>query len=858
MRRSRFYLLALTALVAACSDSSSRPAAITGPESGPSMSTTSDGTESGGATVETDLMDYAPGHTVTITGNGFAAGETVHLLLTENFSIHAPRVWDVTADGSGGFTDASFAPEEHHIGVMFTLTATGGTSGRVASTFFSDGTITAASVVSQEGTCTTNQTVFVKGAGAITLCARASVTNIGGTPTAFNVIWYRSGTPGALFAKMQRNGVSSPAAGGSVTNTFSAGTQGLWQARLCLDNPAADCLNPLPGSPIASFTVYSGSLVFLTSAQNFNAGTCSSVITVQKQKPVPTPSTTQEDITLVTSSAGGAFYTDAGCTSAVISKTLTVPDGGTPTTGMNVLIPGGSSTYSFYYKDSNSGSPTITAEKRNTYDYSPTSQTEVVATPEVATTTTLSASPTSPREFGTEVVFTAHVSTNTGTVKFIEGGTCASPTTTLQANTSINGSGDATYTTSTLSVGAHSIVACYSGVVGSYAPSQSSALSYTINKVTTTTALTITPSTQQYSDQVLLSATVTPTSVNSSDITGSVQFRVNGVDVGVPVAITAASNTAQYTYTVSLAAPGPYNVKATFTSTNGNFANSDDTEQLAVTKEDATITYPDANPAALQVSAPGGTLAANALSLIVKVQEKSPDLAAATAAAGDIANAGLTVALSPIGGGSNVNLSCTSAVTGSGYAGIKTFTCKNTAALAVNTYEVIVNVTGNYYTAMTYTDGFTVYDPSLGFATGGGSFLLDGERVTFGFTMKYLKNGTNLQGNLIVVRHRADGTTVRLKSNSLEGLAITQAGTCGVASFSGKATYTRWDAATQAYVTTGNTQFTAYAEDCNNPGTGPDAFWLTSGGSLLSMPGTAAANKATLSGGNIAVPHNAR
>jgi hypothetical protein len=240
------------------------------------------------------------------------------------------------------------------------------------------------------------------------------------------------------------------------------------------------------------------------------------------------------------------------------------------------------------------------------------------------------------------------------------------------------------------------------------------------------------------------------------------------------------------------------------------------------------------------------------------VQEKSPDLAAATAAAGDITKSELTVALSPIGGGSNIALSCTSVVAGSGYSGIETYTCKNPAALAVNTYEVIVNVTGNYYTAMTYTDGFTVYDPSLGFATGGGSFMLDEERVTFGFTMKYLKNNTNLQGNLIVVRHRADGTTVRLKSNALEGLAITQAGTCGVASFSGKATYTKWDAATQSYVTTGNTPFTAYAEDCNNPGTGPDAFWLTSGGSLLSMPGTATANKATLSGGNIAVPHNAR
>jgi hypothetical protein len=853
MRRSRFYLLALTAIVAACSDTSSRPAAITGPESGPSMSTTTDGTESAGATVETDLSDYAPGAIVTITGAGFQPGETVRLVLSEYVEEHAPRSWDVVADDQGGFTDRSFSPEQHHIGVLFRLSAVGMTSGAIATTRFTDGTISAASVEGREGTCTTAQAVFI--GTPINLCARSTVTNSDGT-TDFHVIWYRSPNPGDAFVKVQRQAASVTGGGGvSTTNVFSAGTNALWEARLCLDNPGSGpCLTPLPGSPVAQFYVYGGKFAFLTSAQSLNAGQCSTVITVQKQTAAGGPANAQEGITLATSSAGGAFYSDAACTTPLVSNPA-----GTPTTGVNVTILGANSTYSFYYKDSNAGSPVITVDKRNTYQYAPTTQTEVVATPEVATTTTLSASPTSPREFGTEVVFTAHVTpATTGGVTFIEGGTCALPTTTLQANTSINGSGDATYTTSTLSVGAHSIVACYSGVVGSYAPSQSSALPYTINKVTTTTSLTITPSTQQYSDKVLLSATVTPTSVNSSDITGSVQFTVNGGDVGAPVAITAASNTAQYTYTVLLAAPGPYSVKATFTSTNSNFTGSDDTEQLTVTKEDATITYPDANPAALQVSAPGGTLAANALSLIVKVQEKSPDLAAATAAAGDIANAGLTVALSPIGGGSNVNLSCTSAVTGSGYTGIKTFTCKNSSALAVNTYEVIVNVAGNYYTAMTYTDGFTVYDPSLGFATGGGSFMLDGERVTFGFTMKYLKNGTNLQGNLIVVRHRADGTTVRLKSNSLEGLAITQAGTCGVASFSGKATYTRWDAATQAYVTTGNTPFTAYAEDCNNPGTGPDAFWLTSGGSLLSMPGTAAANKATLSGGNIAVPHNAR
>jgi hypothetical protein len=47
-------------------------------------------------------------------------------------------------------------------------------------------------------------------------------------------------------------------------------------------------------------------------------------------------------------------------------------------------------------------------------------------------------------------------------VTFIEGGTCSSPGTSLAGPTTVNGSGQATFTTSTLGVGTHTITACYS------------------------------------------------------------------------------------------------------------------------------------------------------------------------------------------------------------------------------------------------------------------------------------------------------------------------------------------------------------------------------------------------------------
>jgi len=293
---------------------------------------------------------------------------------------------------------------------------------------------------------------------------------------------------------------------------------------------------------------------------------------------------------------------------------------------------------------------------------------------------------------------------------------------------------------------------------------------------------------------------------------------------------------------------------------------------LTVTKEDATVAFSTANPAALIVSAPGGSLSANGLTLEVTVREKSPDLAAApgTAAPGDISLAGLTVQLSPIAGGSAITLTCTSAVSaGTGYAVVKTFTCKNPTALPVATYEVIATVTGSYFTGSD-VDGFTVFDPSLGFATGGGKFLMPNgngtfDRVNFGFVMQYAKNGSNLKGNFVAVRHHADGTVSRLKSNALNSgssgeMALTSAPGCGTVTFSGKANYTVWNGT--EYVTTGGLPFKVAAFDRNQPGTGVDSIWI--GGPGVFNMGTAPsgacsatgpAGAATLVGGNIAIPH---
>ena len=292
---------------------------------------------------------------------------------------------------------------------------------------------------------------------------------------------------------------------------------------------------------------------------------------------------------------------------------------------------------------------------------------------------------------------------------------------------------------------------------------------------------------------------------------------------------------------------------------------------ITINKEDATVTFASGNPTALQVPTAGGSLPANALTLVISVKEKIPDLPAALALAGDIANAGLTVSLMPLATGPSYTLTCTSVVTGTGYAGVKTFTCKNGTAMVVNTYEISADLAcigGNCYYGGTGWDAFTVFDPTLGFTTGGGYVMRPtkngpDEKENFGFTIKYNKSGSSVQGNLLVIRHHANGTVSRLKSNSLGALVLTGVG-CGVATFNGKATFSTWDPTLNgglgAYVSSGNNTFSVYAEDCNNPGTGLDYFWVF-GPAPVNMQtpnGSPSVDKLPLTGGNIQVPHRLR
>ena len=137
MTRQLYALTLLVAFAAACGSD----AAITTPEDratpGPLLAIGTDPVS--GATIETDLDDYMPGEIVHLTGRGWAANETVRLFMTEDPDTHEDVTMDVVADSAGGFSVHFYDVQPHDLGVMFTLTATGQTSGSVAVATFTDG-----------------------------------------------------------------------------------------------------------------------------------------------------------------------------------------------------------------------------------------------------------------------------------------------------------------------------------------------------------------------------------------------------------------------------------------------------------------------------------------------------------------------------------------------------------------------------------------------------------------------------------------------------------------------------------------------------------------------------------------------
>ena len=189
-----------------------------------------------------------------------------------------------------------------------------------------------------------------------------------------------------------------------------------------------------------------------------------------------------------------------------------------------------------------------------------------------ANTTTSVASSANPSTYGDNVTFTATVvagvtPVTAGSVTFIEGGTCAAPTTLLAGPTALNGSGQAAFSIATLSVPSHTIIACYGGASGFN--SSNGSVTQTVNKKTLTASI-IGNSTKVYDGNT--NATLAPANFSLTGLIGTDSFTVtkatgsyNDADVGSKTVsttlavgdFTALGGTLASNYTLPTSASGP-------------------------------------------------------------------------------------------------------------------------------------------------------------------------------------------------------------------------------------------------------------------------------------------------------------
>jgi len=395
--------------------------------------------------------------------------------------------------------------------------------------------------------------------------------------------------------------------------------------------------------------------------------------------------------------------------------------------------------------------------------------------------------------------------------------------------------------------------------------------------------VSVIPATQtaQYSDKIVpVVVTATDCGPGSSL---SLEFDAADVPAGLALSSTAdscglnASNLVECTWTLSnndrvLAPEGSYvidNIKAVDpTPLDGVSLKSSPaaTITVQVPAENATIAFDGGNPVAVEVASDGGN--SGAFDLVVDVQELMPEpVTAGGTLPGDIGLAVVSMTLAPVGPGSPVVGTCTpdNDPVAFDYAGVLTVTCSFND-VPVNTYTVeavlVADGAGDKFYAGSNEDVLVVFDPSLGFTTGGGKIAWPGtgDVTNWGYTMKYNKKQTSIQGSLLLIRHLPDGTRYRVKSNALYGLAIGDEGDFGWASFAGKCTYqdpSMLDAE-------GNHQFIVYVEDHDEPGIDVDRFWiqtLDKDDTLildLSMRDPAPRYAPYITGGNIVVPHQPR
>ncbi|AKV00567.1 Flagellar hook-length control protein FliK [Labilithrix luteola] len=294
---------------------------------------------------------------------------------------------------------------------------------------------------------------------------------------------------------------------------------------------------------------------------NFVASTSAAIAHVVSQDAssvavtiTPNPSTLPAQVTVI------AVVSSAG-TGGVPTGTVTFKDG-TTFLGTGSLDVTGTATYST--SALSPGAHTIFAEYGGDAKHTAASSSQSLSVLAGVSTTT-SASMTNPSVFGQSVTFTAKVAgagvTPTGNVSFFDG-------TNLLSTRPLDASGQASFSASALSVGAHAIGVVYAGDAN-FATSSAAAISQQVNAAATTTVVSASNNPSIVGVGVTFRATVSASAPGAGLPTGTVTFK-DGTDT---IGTGTLDASGQASLAITTLAPGSHSITAVY-GADGNFAAS--------------------------------------------------------------------------------------------------------------------------------------------------------------------------------------------------------------------------------------------------------------------------------------------
>jgi hypothetical protein len=277
----------------------------------------------------------------------------------------------------------------------------------------------------------------------------------------------------------------------------------------------------------------------------------------------------------------GAVPPGAGTPAGTVSFTE-----GSTTLASGILLPAGQATFSTSLLSV--GSHTITALYSGDGNFLSSSGSDS-ASPHVvnkASTSTVVASSPRPSVYGQAVVFTATISVvspgsgaPSGTVTFKEG------TTTLASSVALS-AGAATFSTSNLAAGSHTITASYSGDGLFLASTGNDAGSpQQVNKASSNTAVSSSVNPSQASQVITFTATVTAVAPGARTPAGTVTFTQGSSTLAANISVNSGG---QATFSTSSLAIGTPTITATY-SGNGNFQTSTSAGYVETVQKDTTV-----------------------------------------------------------------------------------------------------------------------------------------------------------------------------------------------------------------------------------------------------------------------------